>query len=231
LSLSSSDYPEYLKEIFDPPTVLYYFGDVKPDDVCMGIVGSRKSSEYGKNTAKSFASKLSQNGFAVVSGMARGIDTKAHEGALESEGKTYAIIGSGLDIVYPPENKKLMQKIIDNGAVISEFPPGTKPNPYNFPIRNRIISGMSLGVIVVEAGLRSGSLITANLALEQGRDVFAVPGNINRIINKGSNKLIKEGAKLVENIDDILEEYKTFINLDKSNNIKKNNKNKQCFNR
>jgi len=219
LTYNDKNYPEYLKEIHDPPILLYYKGDIAGNDVCIGIVGSRRSSEYGKNVAENFAERLARTGFIIVSGMARGIDTKAHEGALKAGGKTYAIIGSGIDITYPPENKKIMKAIIENGAVISEFPPGTMPNSYNFPIRNRIISGISLGIVVVEAGLKSGSLITANLALEQGRDVFAVPGNINKFISKGTNKLIKEGAKLVSDVDDILDEYKTFFNIDKSTQI------------
>jgi DNA processing protein len=176
------------------------------DDINIAIVGSRQASTYGKYTTERISRELALKGVTVVSGMARGIDSAAHRGAITGHGKTIAILGSGLDVIYPPENKKLFADIIENGAVISEYPLGTPPRSTNFPARNRIISGMSYGVVIVEAGEKSGSLITARLALEQGREVFAVPGSIDAAGSRGTNKLIKEGAKLIENTDDILEE-------------------------
>jgi len=176
------------------------------DDINIAIVGSRAASTYGKYTTERISRELTLKGLTVVSGMARGIDSAAHRGAITAQGRTIAILGSGLDVIYPPENKKLFADIIQNGAVISEFPLGTPPRSANFPARNRIISGMSYGVVIVEAGEKSGSLITARLALEQGREVFAVPGSIDSAGSRGTNKLIKQGAKLIENTDDILEE-------------------------
>jgi DNA processing protein len=169
-------------------------------------VGSRLASTYGKYTTERISRELADKGLTVVSGLARGIDSAAHRGALAARGRTIAVLGCGLDIVYPPENKKLFATIIEQGAVISELPLGSPPVAFNFPARNRIISGMSYGVVVVEAGEKSGSLITAKLALEQGREVFAVPGSIDSAGARGTNKLIKQGAKLIENTDDILEE-------------------------
>lgn len=173
----------------------------------LAIVGSRKASPYGKAVAKKLAKELVQRGWGIVSGMARGIDTEAHAGALENKGYTLAVLGCGVDIIYPRENDKLMHMIQMNGCVVSEFPLGTKPEPKNFPIRNRIISGCSLGTLVVEAKERSGALITAVLALEQGRDVFAVPGSIASPLSRGPHSLIKQGAKLVENVEDIISEF------------------------
>jgi len=169
-------------------------------------VGTRRATVYGKLTARRLARDLAREGVTVVSGMARGIDTEAHRGALEAGGRTIAILGCGVDIVYPPENRGLMEEIIKKGAVISEFSLGEEPEAPHFPQRNRIISGLSKGVLVVEAPLKSGALITANFALDQGRDVFAVPGNINSPNSHGTNQLIKEGAKLVESMEDVLEE-------------------------
>ncbi|MDK2798592.1 MAG: processing protein [Clostridiales bacterium] len=200
-------YPQELKNIYDPPYVLYVKGNLPPcDAICISIVGSRKASLYGQNVAEKLSYQLAEKGITVVSGMARGIDTSAHKGALKAGKKTIAVLGCGVDIVYPKENTKLMEYIINNGAVISEFPPGTYPKPGNFPARNRIISGLAYGTVVVEAGERSGSLITADFALEQGRDVFAVPGNIDNYNSIGTNNLIKQGAKMVTCVEDVLEE-------------------------
>ncbi len=199
-------YPAKLLEIYDRPPLLYVKGILKEDDINISIVGSRLASTYGKYTTERISRELALKGITVVSGLARGIDSAAHRGALSVQGRTIAVLGTGLDIVYPPENKKLFAAIGENGAVVSEFPLGTPPRACNFPARNRIISGMSYGVVVVEAGEKSGSLITARLALEQGREVFAVPGTIDSAGSRGTNKLIKQGAKLIENTDDILEE-------------------------
>ena len=199
-------YPAKLMNIYDRPPFLYVRGNLNNDDINIAVVGSRLASTYGKYTTERISRELALKGLTIVSGMARGIDSVAHRGALTAHGRTIAVLGSGLDVIYPPENKKLFTDIIQNGAVISEFPPGTPPLSTNFPTRNRIISGMSYGVVIVEAGEKSGSLITARLALEQGREVFAVPGSIDSAGSRGTNKLIKQGAKLIENIDDILEE-------------------------
>jgi len=205
IPIDHREYPEFLRYIHDPPLVLYAKG-VIPNGLCFGIVGSRKATGYGMDTAFRLASDLAKEGCVIVSGMARGIDTAAHTGALHSGGKTIAVLGCGPDQVYPPENRELMDRISKSGAVISEYPPGVKPQTYHFPVRNRIISGICIGVLVVEAGQRSGSLITAQTALEQGREVFAVPGNINHHNSQGTNRLIREGAKLVLSAEDILEE-------------------------
>lgn len=201
-------YPQNLKNIYDPPALLYIKGRIEPlDSRSIAVVGARKPSPYGVMVAEKIAGDLAQNDVCVVSGMARGIDTAAHRGSLKKRGKTIAVLGSGLDQVYPRENKGLMEEIAVCGAVITEFPLGTAPQPVNFPIRNRIISGLSMGTVVVEAAEKSGSLITADQALEQGREVFAVPGNITNNLSKGPHKLIKQGAKLVGDISDILEEF------------------------
>jgi DNA processing protein len=199
-------YPAKLMNIYDRPPFLYVRGNLNKNDINIAVVGSRLASTYGKYTTEKISRELALKGLTIVSGMARGIDSVAHRGALTAHGRTIAVLGSGLDVIYPPENKKLFTDIIQNGAVISEFPPGTPPLSANFPTRNRIISGMSYGVVIVEAGEKSGSLITARLALEQGREVFAVPGSIDAAGSRGTNKLIKQGAKLIENTDDILEE-------------------------
>ena len=212
-----NQYPEILKNIYDYPPILYVKGILKRDDLNIALVGSRIASTYGKFTTEKLARELALNGMTVVSGMTRGIDSAAHRGALAGRGRTIAVLGCGLDIIYPPENKNLYSEIADNGAVISELALGTPPNAPNFPMRNRIISGLSLGVVVVEANERSGSLITARIALEQGREVFAVPGNVDTIGSRGTNKLIKEGAKLIENVKDIIEE------------IMPQNERKKCF--
>ncbi len=202
-----SDYPANLKRIPDPPPVLYGWGSFEyGDDIAVAIVGTRNPTPVGAFTAKELGSQLCNQGLTIISGMARGIDSEAHRGALEAKGRTIAVLGSGLDMPYPIENELLMEKIAGQGIVISEFPLGTEPYAKNFPARNRIISGLSLGVVVVEAAQDSGSLITAGFALEQGRDVFAVPGNIENDRSKGPHKLIRQGAKLVENYQDILSE-------------------------
>ncbi|MDD4092960.1 MAG: DNA-processing protein DprA, partial [Smithellaceae bacterium] len=170
------NYPRHLLNVYDRPALLYAAGQLQSDDISIAIVGSRHASTYGKYTTDRISRELALRGATIVSGMARGIDSCAHRGALAAKGRTIAVLGSGLDVIYPPENKKLFDAIVQQGAVISEYPPGTQPLPFHFPARNRIISGMSYGVLVVEAGEKSGSLITAKLAMEQGREVFAIPG-------------------------------------------------------
>lgn len=208
LDYGSHDYPALLRQIPDAPLVLYVRGDVKVlSEWTVAMVGSRKPSAYGSQVAHRLARDLAERQVVVASGLARGIDSCAHRGALEARGgKTIAVQGRGNDEIYPRENRKLAEKIMENGAVISEFPIGTGPVPENFPIRNRIISGLSLGVLVVEAAEYSGSLITARLALDQNREVFAVPGNITSAQSFGPNHLIKQGAKLVDQWVDVVEE-------------------------
>lgn len=207
ITIEDEKYPENLKNIFDPPTILYVLGEFLPQDrFSLSIIGSRRATHYGKKVADSFARGLVKAGFTIISGMARGIDSIGHRAALACHGRTIAVLGCGLNIVYPPENHELMQQIAGQGAVISEFPMNTPPERYNFPVRNRIISGLSLGCLVVEAGERSGTSITINCALEQGREVFAVPGQITSFSSKGTNLAIKQGAKLTQNIGDIIEE-------------------------
>ncbi|MFH1655385.1 MAG: DNA-processing protein DprA [Candidatus Omnitrophota bacterium] len=214
LTINDKGYPVRLKEISDPPVVLYVKGKVLPqDEMSIAIVGSRRASYYGLSTAEKFSQELSGLGITVVSGMARGIDSSAHRGALKSKSRTIAVLGSGLAEIYPPENKKLFDEISKNGAVISEFPMKAKPLAHNFPRRNRIISGLSLGVIVVEAAKNSGALITADFALEQGREVFAIPGKVDSITSFGTNRLIKQGAKLVNCVEDIIEELKPQLEI------------------
>ncbi|MBW2466054.1 MAG: DNA-protecting protein DprA [Deltaproteobacteria bacterium] len=201
-------YPPLLKKIHDPPVILYVKGIPESLNCTgMGIVGSRAATSYGKDVAGQLADGLATQGFTVISGMALGIDTAAHKGALAAGGKTIAVLGCGLDIVYPPSNHDLFKQINAAGAVVSEYPFGTEPEYFRFPARNRIISGLSLGVVVVEAATRSGSLITANHALEQGREVFAVPGRIDSVKSAGTHSLLQQGAKLVLGINDIIEEF------------------------
>ncbi len=207
LRLDDPAYPKLLREIFDPPLVLFCKGDIEClNQHCISIVGSRRATPYGINVAEKLARDLASRGLAICSGMARGIDTAAHRGAIEAKGKTLAVLGSGLNHIYPRENKKLALQIEQHGCVISEFPMNTSPSPQNFPIRNRIISGLSLGTCLVEAAEFSGSLITGRLALEQNREVFAVPGNITSKTSFGPNLWIKQGAKLVQDWQDIVEE-------------------------
>jgi DNA processing protein len=206
------EYPDALKAIHDPPLALYVRGSFLPGDHhSLGMVGSRKATHYGLNIADRLSYQLAQTGFTMVSGLARGIDTAAHEGALKGKGRTVAVLGAAIDQLYPPENAPLADAIAQSGAVISEYPLGRPADRMTFPYRNRIISGLSMGVIVVEAGFKSGSLHTADAALEQGRSVFAIPGRIDHPSAKGTNRLIKNGAKLVDNVDDILEEFQLLI--------------------
>ena len=207
ITYSDSNYPQLLKEIHGPPMLLYVKGKDIPDTLTIiAVVGSRNPTHYGLKAAEEIGQGLARRGIGVVSGMARGIDSAAHLGCLGGRGFTIAVLGTGIDTVYPKSNTKLFQNIHKKGVVISEFPLGTPPEPKNFPIRNRIISGLSRGIVVVEATKNSGSLITASLALEQGREVFAVPGSINSFKSTGCHFLIKQGARLIENSDDILDE-------------------------
>lgn len=206
LPFTDPSYPRRLREIHDFPPLLYVRGELRADETCVAVVGSRAAGVYGHYTAERISRELALRGVTVVSGLARGIDTAAHRGALAGKGRTIAVLGCGLDVTYPPENGALLQEIARRGAAITEYAFGTPPNAPHFPARNRIISGLSLGVTVVEATEKSGSLITARLALEQGRDVFAVPGSIDAAGSRGTNRLIKEGAKLIESVEDILEE-------------------------
>lgn len=207
LLLDDGVYPQLLREIFDPPITLYVKGEwsLCLEGPCVGVVGSRRASTYGQNAAVMLARDLAERGVTIISGLARGIDAAAHRGALEAGGRTVAVMGTGLDQVYPRDHKKLADEILERGgALVSEFPLETPPAPQNFPYRNRVISGLSLGVLIVEAAENSGSLITARLALEQGREVFAVPGNITSRNSFGTNYLIKgAGAKLVQQWQDI----------------------------
>ncbi len=212
ITREDESYPVMMKKAYGAPNVLYIKGDLMGmDRYAVAMVGSRSSTPYGLQTAEKISFRLASSGLTVVSGMARGIDSASHRGALKARGRTIAVLGSGLDIPYPHENRKLMDEIASSGAVVSEFPFGTPPNKENFPRRNRIISGMSLGVIVIEATLDSGSLITVAYALEQGREVFAVPGNITSRNSTGTNDLIRKGAKLVESADEVLEELRPQI--------------------
>lgn len=206
VTLTDPGYPSLLREIHDPPPYLYVMGKLTPDAACISVVGSRSPTRYGLSMATQLSSELAATGICIVSGMARGIDTAAHMGALNAAGTTCAVLGSGLARIYPPENMKLAQRIIERGAVISEFPLFAEPEPHHFPIRNRVISGLALGTIVVEAAGRSGSLITARLAMEQGREVFAVPGSITSFKSTGAHNLLKQGATLVEKASDVLAE-------------------------
>ena len=207
LTTGSRDYPAILDEIYDPPSVLFCAGELKPvDEIAVAIVGARHATQYGKKVAKQLARGLALAGVTVVSGLARGIDGVAHRAALEAGGRTIAVLGGGILNVYPAEHAGLADQIKENGAVLSEALPRVAPKSGCFPRRNRIISGLSLGVVVVEAGSRSGAAISARLAMEQGRDVFAVPGRIDSRMSFGCHKLLKDGAKLVQSVDDILDE-------------------------
>jgi len=206
LSWQDSLYPSMLSHIYDPPALLYVKGTLQKHENCIAVVGSRIAGAYGTFVTERLCRELAMQGITVVSGMARGIDSAAHRGALAGKGRTIAVLGNGLDTVYPPENLSLSHRIVEHGALLTEYPVDTPPKPRHFPARNRMISGISLGVVVVEAGEKSGSLITAKFALEQNREVFAVPGAIDAPGSKGTHKLLKEGAKLVETVDDILDE-------------------------
>jgi DNA processing protein len=207
LSWFDSAYPKNLISIYDPPPILYVKGTLVPEDeMAVAIVGSRRPSTYGARIAERFAYELAGKGMTIVSGFARGIDGEAHRGTLHAKGRTIAVLGSGIDVIYPKEHAELFKEISANGAVISEFPLGTIPKAFNFPQRNRIISGLSRGVLVVEANQRSGSLITASSAAEEGRDVYAIPGPIDSVTSMGTNHLIQNGAKLVMSPEEILED-------------------------
>jgi DNA processing protein len=210
-------YPSALLNITYPPPVIYILGDILPSDAfSIAVVGSRKPGYYGTCTAWNLSKNAAEEGFTVVSGMARGIDSAAHRGAIAGGGRTIAVLGCGVDVVYPPENNELADRIKRNGAIISEFPFGTCPFPQNFPRRNRIISGLAMGVVIVQAGKSSGALITADFALEQGKEVFAVPGEIKNPLSCGTHSLIKQGAVLIEGISDILEELRIPITREHS---------------
>jgi len=207
VAYSDARYPARLRAIADPPPVLYLKGElIEADDRAVAIVGSRSASDYGRRVARDLARGLAGVGLTVVSGMARGIDGAAHEAALNAGGRTVAVLGSGVERAYPPEHDKLHARIAGAGAVLSELPIGTRPLAFNFPARNRLISGLALGVVVVEATEKSGSLITASMAVEQGREVFAVPGQVGSSRSRGAHRLIRQGAKLIEDVDHILEE-------------------------
>jgi len=206
LTLEDEDYPANLLKINNPPSILYVKGKIKEaDQFAVAVVGSRIPSEYGRQAASLISRGLASEGITIVSGMARGIDSISHREALRAGGRTIAVLGSGIDVIYPPENKGLFHEIILNGAVISELPVSTLPNGINFPNRNRIISGLSLGVVIVEAGEKSGSLITANYATNQHRKVFAIPGQIDSMGSRGTNKLIRNGTRLIEDAYDVIE--------------------------
>ncbi len=207
LSYGDQTYPSALREIHDPPILLFIRGkDIPVGLPLVAVVGSRNATYYGLKASERFGLGLGQSGVGVVSGLARGIDAAAHWGCLRGGGHTVGVLGTGIDVIYPRENQKLFEAVCERGTLVSEFPPGTPPEPRNFPIRNRIISGMSKGVVIVEATKRSGSLITAGMALEQGREVFAVPGSIDSFKSTGTHSLLKQGARLAENSDDVLEE-------------------------
>ena len=220
ISIEDDRYPLLLKEISSPPVFLYYKGSINKDDVCFAVVGARQVSTYGKQVCAGIARDLCYQGLTIVSGLALGVDSLAHKEAVNTKMRTIAVLGNGLDMIYPIQNKVLAEQIIQNGAIISEFPFGTPPNNFNFPRRNRIISGMSVGTLVIEAKSKSGSLITARNAIEQNREVFAIPGSIYNPKSEGTNQLIQKGeAKLVTSVNDILEEIN--LNLVKSQNTVK----------
>ncbi|MDF2654301.1 MAG: dprA [Bacillota bacterium] len=207
VKLGEKDYPELLNYIANPPAILYYQGDITlASDPLIAVVGARKASPYGKWAAYHLSEKLSEYGVGVVSGMAYGVDSYAHKGAVDNNGRTVAVLGCGVDICYPASNRALKEEILKTGLILSEYEPGIPPLPFRFPMRNRIISGLCIGTVIVEAGLNSGSLITADCAAEQGRNIYAVPGNINNVSSFGANKLIKDGAVPLIVFDDIIDE-------------------------
>ena len=207
IAISDINYPAALREIYDPPITLFAKGNLTLlGEKSIGVVGSRDATQYGFNTAKELSYSLSQNNIVIVSGLAKGIDKAAHIGALNANGNTIAVLGCGIDICYPKENVVIYKEIFKKGLIISEYIVGTKPEAGNFPARNRIISGLSNGVVIVEAKSKSGAIITADFALEQGRTVYAVPGNINSVQSGGTNELIKQGAKVITSVNDILED-------------------------
>ncbi len=212
LTPADDRYPEPLRHIYDPPLALYIKGTLEAKDRhALAVVGSRHTTSYGRECALSFSAQLARAGFTVVSGLARGIDTAAHQGALKAGGRTLAVLGGGLHDIYPPENRALAEEIAASGAVITEFQLGREPDKTTFPIRNRIVSGLSKGVLVVEAGLSSGAMITANVAAEQGKSVFAIPGRIDSPTSQGAHHLIKNGARLVESVTDIMDDVSSLF--------------------
>ena len=217
VSILDDEYPGPLKNIFDPPPFMFYRGTIKKDDFrrAIGVVGTRKASNYGKLMTKKIVQGLAGSGFTIVSGLAYGIDTISHLAALESGARTYAVMGTGVDQIYPSRNRELAERILENGVLISEFIPGSKAEKWNFPTRNRIISGLSLGSLVIEGNKKSGALLTAKFAMDQNRDVFALPGDVNRPQAEGPNYLIKLGAKIVTKAADILEEYELILEQQK----------------
>jgi len=212
ITIKEDNYPVLLRNTYDPPPIIYYRGDfldMVNNKKTLAIVGSRKATYYGRKIARDISLELASRGYTIISGLARGIDTNAHLGALEAGGETVAVLGCGIDRIYPTENVSIANKIVKNGAIITEFPIYTKPEKNNFPRRNRIISGLSMGTLVVEAAEKSGALITADYSLDQGREVFAIPGSIHSFLSKGCHDLIKQGAKLVNSYHDIIEELET----------------------
>src|ERR1700757_346237 len=212
ITQESASYPRPLREVHAPPIVLYVWGELhERDHHAIGVTGARRTTHYGTESAKKIAYQLAYAGLTVISGLARGIDTAAHQGALAAKGRTIAVLGTGLDHLYPAENRALAEKIAQSGAVVSEFPMDTTPDRQTFPMRNRIISGWGFGLLVVEAGANSGALISASQATDQGRNLYAVPGPIDRPTSLGTNRLIQQGAKLVMSVDDILEDMQTLF--------------------
>lgn len=224
ISFLSQEYPINLQNAPSPPPILFYKGSLLPqDEVSISIVGSRNYTPYGKAVTQKMAFELASAGITVISGMARGIDSFSHQSAISANGRTIAVLGSGIDVIYPSENRKLYEQIAENGAVFSEFPLHTAPIAQNFPIRNRIVAGLSLGTLVIEAAKKSGTLITARLAAEAGREVYAVPGNICTPFSEGTNELIKDGAKIVTSTQDIISDLQHYLRqiLPTQNEIKK----------
>ncbi len=213
VTLWNDEYPEYLRKIYDPPPFLFLLGSLeRSDKYAVAVVGTRRPSMYGRFVADRFAKELAEKGICIVSGLARGIDTVAHSSSLKTGGRTIAVIGSGIDIIYPSENKLLAERIEQNGAVLSEFYMGTKPDPGNFPRRNRIISGMALGTLIIETAENGGAMITGSTTLDQNRELFCIPGNITEKCSLGTNRLIRDGhAKLVQSVDDIIAELNTAL--------------------
>src|SRR6266581_754459 len=210
LNWTEPEYPQSLLQIYDPPVLLYVRGDPQVLNLpSIGIVGTRRPTLYGTQMAQRLGRELAARGLVVVSGLARGIDAMGHQGAMAANGRAIGVLGTGIDVCYPKENKKLYEKVLERGAIISEFPLRTHPAPENFPVRNRIVAGMPLGVVIVEGAQYSGSLITARLAMEFGREVFGVPGNVTQAVSFAPNQLIKQGAKLVTSADDVIEELPT----------------------
>lgn len=226
ITYMDENYPKKLLEILDYPKILYLKGTLNKEDLdSIAVVGARKPTQYGKTVTEKITRGLSKAKITIVSGMAEGIDSIAHKVSLENNNRTIAVLGTGIDIIYPTKNRELYGNIINNGCVISEYPLGTKGLPYNFPLRNRIISGLSTGIVITEAKKKSGTLITAEYGLEQGKDIFSVPGNINSLNSEGTNNLIKDGAKLTQTVEDILEEipeFKDRIHLLKEEKIEVN---------